>query len=160
MASTCKATEVTLPRPIEGSGRYAVKLAGGGCRGWAWLRVDVYAQVPVTSRAVHEGESLEDAVTLVERLVTPGNLPPSLGAGSVATRPLPRGRALLAADVQQSTGGGGGGAVKVVVRSGALAVVTAGRLVPCGGGRTCAVLASGKHVEGQLEDGRLVVEVP
>jgi len=51
-------------------------------------------------------------------------------------------------------------AVKVLVRNGALAIETVGRLVACGAGRACAVLASGKHVEGQLADGRLIVEVP
>jgi hypothetical protein len=155
----CRPTEVTLPRPVEGSGRYAVKLAGGGCHGWAWLRVDVYAPVPVLTRAVREGEPLEEAVALVERLVTSGNLPPAVTASSTASRALPRGRALTPSDVQQSPGGALG-TVKVVVRSGALAIEALGRLIACGAGRSCAVLGSGKHVEGRLEEGRLLVELP
>jgi hypothetical protein len=153
----CRPTEVTLPRPIDGSGRYAVKLAGGGCHGWAWLKVDVYAQVPVLTRAVREGEPLEEAVAMTERLVSGGAFPPSLGPGSTAARPLPRGRALVPSDVQQS---GATGPIRVVVRSGGLAIEATGRMISCGAGRSCAVLASGKHVEGRLEDGRLMVEVP
>jgi hypothetical protein len=53
-----------------------------------------------------------------------------------------------------------GGAVRVVVRSGLVVLEQTGRFVPCGAGRACAVLPSGKHVEGRLEDGRVVVEVP
>src|SRR2546430_1267336 len=39
------AARATLPHPNDGSGRFAVKLAGPGCRGWAWLRVEVIAPV-------------------------------------------------------------------------------------------------------------------
>jgi hypothetical protein len=50
--------------------------------------------------------------------------------------------------------------VKIVVRVGALSVEQLGRIVPCTRDAICAVLPSGKHVEGRLEDGRLVVELP
>ena len=53
-----------------------------------------------------------------------------------------------------------GEVVKVVVVSGALMIEQTGRGAPCARGRSCAVLASGKQVEGELVDGRLVVQSP
>jgi hypothetical protein len=50
--------------------------------------------------------------------------------------------------------------LKVIVMTGALAVEMQGRAVPCGAGRTCVVLPSGRHMEGRLENGHLLVEVP
>jgi hypothetical protein len=154
----CRPTSAALPRPIDGSGRFAVQLDGGGCRAWAWLRVEVWAPVMVTTRAVREGEPLAEAVAAVERPVSAGNPPVALPPGAVAARSLPRGKAVGASDVRGSAGNAG--SIKIVVRSGPLAIETSGRLVACGRGRTCAVLPSGKHVEGQLVDGRLIVEVP
>jgi hypothetical protein len=155
----CDAQSATISRPIDGSGRFAVKLSGAGCTGWAWLKVDVWAQVPITTRLVREGERLDDAVTFVERQVTGGRAPVTLTAESVASRPLPRGQAVMPEHIKR-TGGNAGELVKVLVQSGALAVEASGRLVACGRDKTCAVLASGKHVEGRLLDGRLVVELP
>ena len=48
----------------------------------------------------------------------------------------------------------------VIVMSGPLAIEVQGRAISCGAGRTCAVLPSGRHVEGHLEEGRLLVDVP
>jgi hypothetical protein len=154
----CEATSASINRPIDGSGRFAVKLSGSGCTAWAWLKVDVWAQVPVTTRLVREGERLDDAVTFVERPVTAGRAPAALSAESVAAHPIARGQALYPSDVKR-TGGNAGDTVKVLVQSGALVVETSGRIVGCGHDRTCAVLASGKHVEGRLQDGHLVVEL-
>jgi hypothetical protein len=155
----CAASSAVIGRPVDGSGRYAVKLMGNGCTGWAWLKVDVWAQVPVTTRLVREGERLDDAVTFVERQITAGRAPAALAAESVAAHPMARGQAVMPADVKR-TGGNAGDSVKVLVQAGALVVETSGRLVACGRDRTCAVLASGKHVEGRLTDGRLLVEMP
>jgi hypothetical protein len=46
------------------------------------------------------------------------------------------------------------------MRAGALSVEQSGRAVPCPRGRACAVLPSGRRVEGRLEDGRILVELP
>jgi flagella basal body P-ring formation protein FlgA len=154
----CEATSATITRPVDGSGKFAVKLTGKGCSAWAWLKVDVWAQVPVTTRLVREGERLDDAVTFVERPITAGRTPANLSAESVAARSLARGQAVMPSDVKRS-GGNAGDAVKVVVTSGSLAIETSGRIVACGRDRTCAVLPTGKHVEGRLMDGRLVVEI-
>ncbi|HXU83348.1 MAG TPA: hypothetical protein VN914_18275 [Polyangia bacterium] len=155
----CDATSATVNRPVDGSGKYAIKLTGKGCSAWAWLKVDVWAQVPVTTRLVREGERLDDAVTFVERQVSSGRAPVSLTAESVASHPIARGQAVMPNDVKR-TSGNAGDTVKVLVTSGALAIETSGRLVNCGRDKTCAVLASGKHVEGRLSDGRLLVEIP
>src|SRR5260370_812377 len=50
--------------------------------------------------------------------------------------------------------------VKVVLISGGLAIEQNGRAVPCVHGRSCAVLTTGKHVEGDLVAGRLLVTLP
>jgi flagella basal body P-ring formation protein FlgA len=155
----CQATSATVARPIEGSGRYAVKLQGSGCTGWAWVRLELWAPVPVTTRQVRQGEALAGAVTLVERQITSGRAPPVLAANAVAARSLARGQAVTGEQLRQG-GSGAGEAVKVVVRSGGVEVATAGRMVGCGRGHTCAVLASGKHVEGQLAEGVLLVQAP
>ena len=157
----CEATSAVISRPIDGSGKFAVKLTGKGCSSWAWLKVDVWAQVPVTTRLVREGERLDgvDAVTFVERQITSGRPPVTLSAESVAARSLARGQAVMPNDVKR-TGGNAGDAVKVTVQSGSLVVQTSGRIVACGRDKTCAVLASGKHVEGRLQNGSLVVEIP
>jgi hypothetical protein len=45
--------------------------------------------------------------------------------------------------------------------SGAVSIETHGRRSQCLHGRDCAVLSSGKHVEGHIDEGgRLIVEVP
>jgi hypothetical protein len=154
----CEASSATINRPIDGSGKFAVKLAGKGCTAWAWLKLDVWAQVPVTTRLVREGERLDDAVTFVDRQITSGRAPVTLSSESVASRPLPRGQAVMPNDVKR-TGGNAGDTVKVMVQSGSLVVETTGRIVGCGRDKTCAVLASGKHVEGRLQNGSLVVEI-
>jgi hypothetical protein len=53
-----------------------------------------------------------------------------------------------------------GTSVRIVVRTGALTVEQLGRIVPCSRDAVCAVLPSGRHVEGRLEDGRLIVDLP
>jgi len=53
-----------------------------------------------------------------------------------------------------------GETVKVIVMSGPLAIELQGRAISCGSGRICAVLPSGRHVEGHLDEGRLLVDVP
>jgi hypothetical protein len=153
----CAATSATISRPIDGTGKFAVKLTGPGCVAWAWLKVDVWAQVPVTTRLVREGERLDDAVTFVDRQITAGRAPANLTAESVASRSLARGQAVLPEHVRR-TGGNPGETVKIVVVSGSLAIEAQGRVVSCGRDKTCAVLPSGKHVEGRLVEGRLLVE--
>lgn len=155
----CQVKQAQVPRPIEGSGRIAVKISGtGGCSGWAWVKVEVWAPVLVTTRLVRAGEPIEAAVTATQMAIPSGQVPAAMTAGAVASRSIPRGQMVQAAHIRGGASGSGE-LVKVVVVSGSLAVETSGRLITCGQDRACAVLASGRHVEGTLSDGRLIVEV-
>ncbi len=159
-AAACAVEAATVGRAIDGSGRYPLKLAGRGCGGWAWLRVQVYAPVPIVRRALRAGEPIGDAVAFVEREVTRGLRPAAVEPEAIAARPLRVGEVVSATAIRDAGRATAGSPLKIVVQVGALAVEQTGRSVSCGGGRACAVLPSGKHVEGRLEGGRLLVEAP
>jgi flagella basal body P-ring formation protein FlgA len=161
-ASSCRATEAELPQPIQASGRVAVKISGRSPRGqrceeWIWTRVRVVAPVAVTTRALKAGEALDGAVATEERELRAGHPAAALGPASLAGRALSAGQMLEAAFVAEPTLRPGE-TVKVLVVSGALTIEQSGRAVPCVRGRSCATLPSGKQVEGDLVDGRLVVQ--
>ena len=163
-AADCRASAAEVPRPIDGSGRVAVKLSGRAahgqtCEAWAWVRVRVVAPVPVASRALRAGESFANAVVTEERELRAGHAPAQIGPASVAARAIAAGQVIDGASVTEPTLRAGE-PVKVLVVSGSIVIEQAGRAVPCLRGRGCAVLASGKHVEGELVDGQLVVQSP
>ena len=160
----CHVTEVEVAQSIEASGRLAVKVSGrasrgGHCDSWLWVRVRVVAPVAVATRALRAGESLEGAYDTEERELRPGHTPAVIGRSSVAARAVAAGQILDGAVVGEPTLRPGA-VLKVGVVSGARMIVHTGRGTPCARGRSCAVLASGKQVEGELVDGRLVVETP
>ncbi len=157
----CQVESGELRRSIDGSGRIAIKLegasaAGQRCGGWAWIGVRVYGRVLVTTRAVREGEELAGATLEAEREIFSGHRPAQWVQGTSAARALASGAVIdeshLRIDALKV-----GAPLKVVVAAGALVVEMAGRVVSCGAGKACAVLPSGKHVEGTLTDGRLWV---
>ena len=160
----CAVVRADSPRPIVASGRAAVHLAGGDpagrpCDGWVWARVRVKAPTLVTTRAVAEGEPLEGAVTQVEREVAPGRSPlAALPEGSRSARTLAAGAAVEAADIR--IGPSPGEPVNVLLRAGALQVEERGRAVACRRGRACALLPSGRRVEGAWHEGRIVLDTP
>jgi flagella basal body P-ring formation protein FlgA len=158
-AVTCPVTRASVERAVEGSGRYPVKVSGQGCAGWAWVELKVFASVLVTTRAVRAGENLEGAAVTQDREVRPGRQPAANVTGAKASRPLTRGQ-LIEKDHLEQAGMAAGSPVKVTVRAGTLSIAQTGRIVSCGRGRTCAVMPSGKHVEGQIVEGRLIVEAP
>jgi hypothetical protein len=156
----CAIRSASVSRPIDGSGRVAVKVSGRGCSGWGWAQIEVWADTAVTTRIVRPGEALSSAVVVTEREIHPGRAPFVPGPGDVALRFLPAGTTLGAESVGRSAVAVGDG-VKVVFLSGSVAIETQGRRTTCLRGRDCAVLRSGKHVEGALDgSGRLIVEVP
>jgi hypothetical protein len=155
----CYPRHATLPSPLAGSGRVAVKLRDAQCPGWAWLRVEVWAKAAITTRPVRAGQSLAGTLVFEEREVRVGHEPWLPPAGAVAQANLPRGTLIEKLHVAGATVASGS-ALKVVVVTGALAAELQGRAVACGAGRVCAVLPSGRHVEGHMEDGYLLVEVP
>lgn len=155
----CRVRRASVPRAIDGSGRVAVKFVGNNCSGWGWVRLEIWSETAVTTRAMRAGEAVESGFAMVEREVRPGRMPFVPPVGGVAVRSLPAGTALDPRDVSMSSVVAGD-PVKVVVAAGAVAIETQGRRVPCAPSRACAVLSTGKHVEGRMDDGgRLIVEV-
>ena len=146
----CTPTGATVDRAINGSGRYAIKMEGGGCGAWAWANVRVYAPGFITTRTVRMGEPLDGAVKTVDQEVRPGRIPAPVGPGSRAARMLNNGQ-LVEANHVETAGPKAGAPIKVMVRAGSLAVSQIGRAISCGHGHVCAVLPSGKHVEGELD---------
>ncbi len=160
--SDCHATEAEVAQPIEASGRLAVKISGraphgGHCELWVWTRVRVVGPVAVAARSLRAGDALAGLYTTEERELRAGHGPAAIGPSSVAARAMAAGQMLDASTVVEPTLRLGD-MVKVVVVSGALVIEQTGRGAPCARGRSCAVLASGKQVEGELVDGRLVVQ--
>ncbi len=82
-----------------------------------------------------------------------------MAGGSVADRSLGAGQ-MIEADAVRAPGLKTGENVKVLIVSGALAIEQTGHAIPCARGKSCALLPSGKHVEGTLVDGRLMVPLP
>jgi flagella basal body P-ring formation protein FlgA len=156
----CRVRNASVAHALDGSGRVSVKISGPGCSGWGWAVVEVWAQAAVTTRAVRAGEALNALVAVIEHEVRPGHMPYLPPDGAVAIRSLSAGTVVNPADVGGSTVVAGD-PVKILVVSGVLAVEAQGRRIPCGQSRACAVLSSGKHLEGHMDDnGRLIVEVP
>lgn len=151
--------------PILGSGTQAVRLygesrLGAPCEGWAWVKVQVFAQALVTTRAVSAAERLSGATQLEEREIRPGQNPLALlPDDAVASRTL--GPGVLVDRSQVKTPGPALGApITVLARAGSVTLEQSGRVAPCALNRACALLPSGRRVEGHLEAGQLVVENP
>lgn len=160
----CALCRAEVREPLSASARVPVRLlgrdaAGGGCDAWAWARVRVRAPYLVTTRALEEGDALEGAVATVEREVLPGRPPLSaLPEGAAAARALQAGVPLDEALLR--LGARPGETVAVLWRTGALSVEQQARAIACRRGRACALLPSGRRVEGVWHDGRIVLGSP
>jgi len=160
----CPAAEWEAMRPVDGSGQVPLRFTGrdgGGlpCEGFAWAEVRVTAPALRLARDVAPGDPLDGAVEPATAELLPARRAvAALPHGAVAARRLRAGAPLLAADLR--VGPRPGDAVVVLVRAGALELEQPGRAVPCVQGRACALLPGGRRVEGRLEAGRIVVEVP
>jgi flagella basal body P-ring formation protein FlgA len=156
----CRTVKANVPRPIAASGRVAVQIIGRGCSGWGWVEIEVWANTSVTTRVVRSGEMLASASTVMERAIRSGQMPFIAPADAIAARSLPMGAVLRPDDVSR-TNVSLGDPIKVVFVAGVVAIETQGRRSNCLRSRDCAVLPSGKHVEGHIDEtGRLLVEVP
>jgi hypothetical protein len=155
----CVLRQAVLDGTVAGSGRLPVKLYGQACTGWGWVRFEVWAPAAFTTRPVRAGERLQPALVVEDREIRSGHVGFVPPAGALAARNLPRGMVLQPSDVAGATIASGE-TVKVIVMSGPLAIELQGRAISCGSGRICAVLPSGRHVEGHLDEGRLLVDVP
>lgn len=158
----CALARAESPGPISASGRVLLHLVGAGpgggaCGSWAWAQVRVIAPTLVTTRAVAEDAPLEGAVELVEREVAAGRRPlAELPSGARAARALPAGTPLQDASIR--VGARPGETVAVLLRAGPLAVEQEGRAIACRRGRACALLPSGRRVEGAWHEGRIVLD--
>jgi hypothetical protein len=154
-----------VPQPVDGSGKFAVKLVGtrsGGaapCQAWVWARVRVFATVSVATRTIRAGEPFAGATNTDEREIRPGRLPATALEGATAERTVGVGQ-MVEADVVRQPGLRPGDPVKVVIVAGAMSIEQTGRAVACARNHNCAVLPSGRHVDGALVAGRLLVEMP
>jgi hypothetical protein len=157
--ASCVPASATVSSAVAGSGRYAVKVQGDGCGAWGWATVRVFAPAFITTRSVRLGEPLDGAVKSVDQEVRPGRVPAPVNPGSKAARALTSGQ-LVEASHLEATGPKPGSTVKVMVHAGSLSISQYGRAISCGRGRICAVLPSGKHVEGELEGDVLQVVLP
>ena len=160
----CVVSRAEPPAPLTGSGRVALRLAGtlpGGapCSGWAWARVRLLAPVLVARSALRAGDPLAGVVAPEEREMSAARSPLSrIPAGAVAARPVSPGQVLDERDLR--TGPRPGDPVTVVIRLGSLQVEQPGQSRPCARGRACALVPSGRRVEGSWREGRLFVESP
>ncbi len=159
-SSGCEATQAEVQRPVTTSGAVVVRLRGPGCESLAWADLRVLAKGLVLTHAVREGEPLQGAAAAAEIELRQGqDLLSSLARDARAARSLPAGTQLSLHHVR-AEGPAIGSQVKIEVRAGALVAVQMGRVVGCVPGRACAILPSGRRVEGTLDAGRILVEAP
>lgn len=159
----CAEVEAVALRPVVASGPAPVRVRGlsGGkpCEATGWARVRVFAPGLVASRAIAEGERLSAAAVAGETEVAAGHQPLSeLPPGAVAARPIAAGSAIEAGQVR--VGPRPGEPVTVRLRVGEVLVEQVGRALPCPRGRGCALLPSGRRVEGTTDGARVLVELP
>ncbi|ACG73732.1 conserved hypothetical protein [Anaeromyxobacter sp. K] len=163
-ASGCAPAAFRALRPVLASGETPLQVdgrdgAGRPCRSFAWAAVRVTGPALRTTRAVAGGEPLAGAVEPAEAERLPGRSPlAGLPPGARAARALASGTLLAGTDVR--AGPAPGAPVQVVVRAAGLEITREARVVPCVRGRACALLPGGRRVEGRLQDGRILVEVP
>lgn len=161
LSSDCRIERAEAPA-LKMSGRVAVKLRGvtasnKSCSGWAWARIRLFSKAFVLARDVQRGESVSKASREEEReLSSSKKFLSSIPEGSTAVRALPKGTVLDESHLK-SSGPQLGRPVTVVVKTDTLTVVQQGRSAPCSKGKSCAVLPTGKRVEGDWVDGQLQV---
>ncbi|MGC3998708.1 MAG: hypothetical protein QM767_15125 [Anaeromyxobacter sp.] len=160
----CEARRAEALRPVAASGEITLRLSGADaagqpCEAFAWARVRVLAPALVLSRDLPAGEPLDGAVAPGEAEVLPARAPlATLQDGARASHALAAGAVLRAGDVRLGPAPGEPIAVRVV--SGEIQLTTTGRAVACPRGRACALLPSGRRVEGRLAGDTLIVEAP
>jgi hypothetical protein len=159
----CEVERARSERPITGSGLVPLRVEGrtqdgGSCTGGAMVAVRVRAQVWVTARAIAAGEPVGPLAARQEREIRAGQTVLSeLPEGATAARQLQAGT-LLEPSLLADPGWTQGGPVRVVLRGRGITLVEQGRIAPCVAGRVCAVLRSGRKVEGRREGSELILE--
>jgi len=153
-----------LTAPVR-SGVMSVTLSGHDsalhrCTVSAVARVRVFSRVLVTSRAVKAGESLEGAVTALEREQLDGSprvTADALPQGAVAARALAANTPLTTGHLRE-VGPQNGELIRVVVNLLGVRLVQEGHAARCAStGAICARLPNGRRVEGIWLNGQLEV---
>lgn len=156
--ASCVAREARVERPYFTSGEVMARFTGedskGPCSGAALVHATVRAPVWVAVKSAKAGETIEAVQAERELRAEPLT---DLPQGARAARSIAAGAIIDQASLQDAAGPTGS-KIAVELRDGTLRVATVGRVVPCGRGKSCAVLQSGKHVEGQVENGVLLVQ--
>jgi hypothetical protein len=94
-----------------------------------------------------------------EMEVLPGRTPlTALPPGAVASRAIAAGAAIEPGSLR--VGPAPGEPVAVMLRVGDVSVEQTGRALSCARGRACALLPSGRRVEGAFDGTRIQVELP
>jgi flagella basal body P-ring formation protein FlgA len=161
----CIPDKIELKERIDGSGRVPVRYtgkdkSGADCQAWAWADVQVWAPVLITTRAVKPGETIDGAVTEVEREVMRGHEPlTQVTPGLIATNMIASGAVIEkhAVHIAQPKVGT---QISVTIVAGGVTVEEAARVLPCVPDRVCVMLPSGKRLDGTMQDGHLLVEAP
>lgn len=161
----CRVKAAVLDHRLTRSELLAVRIKGThadgeACEVTGWVRLRAYRAVLVTANKIEAGQPLAPSVHSEER-EWKGGLPPvvQLPEGAVAARPLMAGTPLALSSIREA-GPNNGATVRVLLRHGPIELEAEGRAVPCIKGHACALLASGRRVEGVWSDGRIVWEVP
>jgi hypothetical protein len=157
--ASCVATEARVERPYFVSGEVMARFTGtdarGVCNGAAMVHATVRAELWVAAKSARAGEPIE-AIRAEREVRTEPLL--ELPQGARAAKAIAAG-SIIDANTLQDAAGPSGSHIQIELRDGSLRIATAGRVTPCSRGKSCAVLESGKHVEGLVQDGVLVVEV-
>ncbi len=158
----CRVKAYRVEAPIRNSGRHRVRLVGRDgkgrrCQAFGIVRVEVFARVPVTRRAVAAGRPLAGSVVLRERPVRRGMRTGDwIEPEAVAARPLRADAVVRPQDVRRPRPRPGQ-RVHVVLSAGPIRIEDEGRIVPCGREKVCARLSTGRRVEGRLVSGGVLV---
>jgi hypothetical protein len=157
--ASCVAREARVDRPYFVSGEVMARFTGqdsrGPCSGAALVHATVRAQVWVAAKAARSGDLIEAVQAEREVRVEPlAGLP----EGARAARAIAAG-SVIDAGLLQDAAGPAGSKIQIELHDGSLRIATSGRVVPCSRGKSCALLESGKHVEGLFRGGVLIVEV-
>jgi len=156
--ASCVAREARVDRPYFFSGEVMARFTGqdsrGACSGAALMHATVRARVWVAAKPLRAGELIEAVQAEREVRAEPIEVP----EGARAAKSIAAGSIIEAGSLQDAAGPTGG-KIPIELRDGSLRIATASRVVPCSRGKSCAVLETGKHVEGLVQNGVLVVEV-
>lgn len=167
--SDCSVETAEVTNPLIASGRAALKISGRSangkaCKAYAFVEVKLTSEALIATRPVREGSPLEGSVRRVRHEITNGETPMvALPPGALASRTLSTGQ-VIESQYLRMPGLNPGSQVRVLVQMGALSLEQNGVVSRCAGrfdsSLVCAQVGAGKHVEGHMMNGSLMVGTP